>query len=157
MATDQGNPPSFGGSTLFSAVSNGTNQTTNIDAADNILFNTSDASRGSAALYSTATSIWALEAGRTYRLTGQAGALTFGGATGILVLQWFDITAGAFFGNQGMSLTIAATGQLNTTPQATAIISPTVATAVELRIVTETVLTAVSGTNNRATAFIQTL
>ena len=157
MPTGQGNPASFGGNTLFSAVSNSASNTTDINAGDGIVFDTLDASNGTAAVYDAATGIWALEAGRTYRLTGNLGGTTFSGADGIVVVRWFDLTAAAFFGNAGEQFPTSATAHISAVPEATAIFTPTVASTVELRIVSESDLTEVSDPPNLASAFIQTL
>jgi len=107
----------FSGTKDFVFAHSSATQSTNVGAADHLKFDTVDFSRpsvaqltgalgGAAVLLDTTTTYsntigaasvgrFSLRGGKLYKLECSPGYLLFSGATGVITLQWFDVTSGS--------------------------------------------------------------
>ena len=81
----------------------------------------------------TGNSRFTLKAGNTYRLMAQS-MLSNSSPTGAMWFQWYDVTGSAAIGTGGYAMTTDHTSTYSSMPLATAYITPSVDTDVELRI-----------------------
>lgn len=155
MASAQGAPASFSGA-QFVLASRTTAQTASVAANDPIVYETNQ-TEGQQISVVNATGVFSLAAGSTYLLEGGIGFATGSGATGALEVRWFNITAAAFIGVAASLGANTGTGDDGLGGTATAVVSPTVATTVELRIVSNTAVTGIGTTTQSPSGFVRVM
>jgi len=132
-------------STTFVSASLSADQTANIAATDHIEFDTKDTD-GGIVLQTGAgqlDGIFELKQDRTYKLSGQLRP-EFSGATGELVVAWYDITNATELGKRGIYQAQTNTDNSANQPLPEIIVEPTTDVTVELRIISVTALTALA-------------
>ncbi len=128
-------------------------QTTNISATNHIEFDTVD--EGDIVLQTgagQADGIFELKQDKTYVIKGQLRP-EFSGATGSLVVAWYDITNAAELGKRGIYEPTTQTADDANQPIPEIIVKPATDITVELRIISVTALTALANEYCIATMF----
>jgi hypothetical protein len=142
------------GTGTFCSASLAADQTTNIAATDHIEFDTLDEDGGITLQTGAgqADGIFELSAGKKYYLTG-AVRPEFSGATGQLVMAWYDITNTAELGKRAIYEAQTHTSNNADQPKAEIVITPTANITVEFRIIAVTALTALATEYSQVTIF----
>lgn len=145
-------------------------QSTNLTTSDHVKFDTVLASRGTSVVLDTTTTYsnsngaasigrFTLKAGLTYKLFAQLPYLLGSGATGLVDLQWNDVT-GTPVALPGtvQSLLVATTATNDVGGGAAfAVYTPASDALVELRILTATALTQLGTATREAFAVVETI
>jgi hypothetical protein len=142
------------GDGTYLSVSLSADQTTNISANDHIEFDTIDAD-GNIVLQTgagQADGIFELLGGKRYLLKGVLRP-EFSGATGQLVVAWYDITNSAELGKRGIYEAQTHASNNANQPLSDIIVVPSANITVELRIISVTALTALANEYCTATLF----
>ena len=153
--SNQGAPASFSGA-QFVLASRTTAQTADIAANDAILYETNQ-TEGEQISVVNGTGVFSLAAGSTYLLEGGIGFATGSGATGAVQVRWFNITTAGFIGVATSLGADTGTGDDGLGGVATAVLSPTVATTVELRVVSNTAVTGIGTTTQSPMGFVRVM
>lgn len=153
--SNQGAPASFSGA-QFALASRTTAQTADIAANDSILYETSEV-EGQQVAVAEATGIFTLAAGSTYLCEGSIGFATGSGTTGAVQLRWFNLTTSAFIGVACSLGADTGTADDGLGGVATAVLSPTVATTIELRVVSNTAVTGIGTTTQSPMGFVRVM
>jgi hypothetical protein len=118
---------------------------TNIGINDHIKFDTVKNSSGMGITLDTAAypalGRVTLQAGRTYKLEGSINSATFGGTTGYIFFQFYDVTNGVYIGNQGYIFAFDYSGNQGANGIATGYIKPGTSIQIELRFPSLNLLT----------------
>jgi hypothetical protein len=128
----------------FISASLSADQTANITATSHIEFDTTDS--GTIVLQTgvgQADGIFELKSGKTYVLNASLRP-EFSGATGSLVVAWYDITNTAELGKRAIYEPVTQTSDDANQPSASYILTPASDITVELRIISVTALTALA-------------
>ena len=144
IATNLSSDSATGTGTYCSA-SLAADQTTNIAANDHVEFDTLDTDGGITLQTGAgqADGIFELSAGKKYYLS--AGLRPeFSGATGSLVVAWYDITNTAEVGKRAIYEPVTQTTDDGNQPKAEVVITPSTNITLELRIISVTALTALA-------------
>jgi hypothetical protein len=139
-------PASAGtGTGTFATSSLSADQTTNIAANDHVEFDTLDEDGGITLQTGAgqADGIFELKSGKKYQLSAHLRP-EFSGATGQLVIAWYDITNTAEIGSRAIYESQTHASHNANQPVAEAIITPTANITVEVRIIAVTALTALA-------------
>lgn len=129
--------------TEYTVHTRSTNQSSNLNAGDQVEFNLDKGS----VIIANATGVFTLTAGKTYFLLGNVNCF-FSGNTGDLVLQWYDIGNAQFIGSANHSVCLSRTANVSGSETAMALFTAAPgANTVELRIVSETALTTLESGN----------
>ena len=142
------------GTGTFCSASLAADQTTNIAATNHIEFDTLDED-GGITLQTGAgqlDGIFELGAGKKYYLTG-AVRPEFSGATGQLVMAWYDITNTAELGKRAIYESQTHASNNADQPKAEIVITPTTNITIEFRIIAVTALTALATEYSQVTIF----
>ena len=133
------------GSGTFSTASLAADQTANIAATDHIEFDTLDEDGGVVLQTGAgqADGIFELSGGKKYQLSSHLRP-EFSGATGQLVIAWYDITNAAELGRRAIYETQTHASNNANQPVAEIIVTPTANITVEVRIIAVTALTALA-------------
>lgn len=99
-------------------------QTTGLTSNSNILFNSVNASAGTSVALNTSTGVFTLKAGRTYHLMGSVPFAAFSADGGYMAVQWYNITASAWIGEEGSTQPITRPVNEGKTCIFNAIVSP---------------------------------
>jgi hypothetical protein len=148
-------PQSFNGP-QFVLASRTTAQVASVSANDPIVYET-NTTAGSAVSVVNATGVFTLAAGRTYLLEGDIGFATGSGPTAALQVRWFNITGAAFIGVAASLGADTGTADDGLGGTARAVITPAVATTVELRIVSNTAVTGIGTTTASPSGFVRAI
>ena len=142
------------GTGTFCSASLAADQTTNIAATDHIEFDTLDEDGGITLQTGVgqADGIFELSAGKKYYLTG-AVRPEFSGATGQLVMAWYDITNTAELGKRAIYESQTHASNNADQPKAEIVITPTTNITIEFRIIAVTALTALATEYSQVTIF----
>ena len=154
IAVSTGSSSSGDGTGTFCSASLSADQTANIAATDHIEFDTLDED-GGITLQTGAgqlDGIFELGAGKKYYLTG-AVRPEFSGATGQLVMAWYDITNTAELGKRAIYEAQTHASNNANQPKAEIVITPPANITVEFRIIAVTALTALATEYSQATIF----
>jgi len=140
LSTDTGT-----GTGTFCTASLAADQTTNIAATDHVEFDTLDEDGGITLQTGAgqADGIFELSAGKKYFLSSLLRP-EFSGATGQLVIAWYDITNGAEIGKRAIYESQTHVSDNANQPAVEAIVTPTTNITVEVRIIAVTALTALA-------------
>jgi len=138
----------------FLTASLAADQTTNIAATDHVEFDTKDEDGGIVLQTGSgqADGIFELLGGRKYILSGQLRP-EFSGATGQLVIAWYDITNSAELGSRAIYEAQTHASDNANQPLAEILVTPTANITVELRIISVTALTALANEYCTASLF----
>ena len=149
LSTDTGT-----GTGTFCSASLAADQTTNITATDHVEFDTLDEDGGITLQTGAgqADGIFELSAGKKYYLSG-ALRPEFSGATGQLVVAWYDITNTAEIGKRAIYESQTHASNNANQPKCDVTFTPTTNVTVELRIISVTALTALATEYCQATIF----
>lgn len=133
------------GTGKFVTVSLAADQTTNIAATDHVEWDTIDEDGGIVLQTGAGQSdgIFELESGLKYQLSAHLRP-EFSGATGQLVIAWYDITNGAEIGRRAIYEAQTHASHNANQPVAEAIVTPATNITVEVRIIAVTALTALA-------------
>lgn len=144
--TSRKNPvPEGAGTGKFLTVSLAADQTANIAANDHVEFDTKDED-GKIVLQTgsgQADGIFELESGKKYELSAMLRP-EFSGATGQLVIAWYDITNSAEIGSRAIYEAQTHASHNANQPVAEAIVTPAANITAEVRIIAVTALTALA-------------
>jgi hypothetical protein len=153
IATSTGATNGTGDGTFLTA-SLSADQTTNIAATDHIEFDTKDEDGGIVLQTGAgqADGIFELSSGKKYQLSAHLRP-EFSGATGQLVIAWYDITNTAEIGSQAIYESQTHASHNANQPVAEAIITPATNITVEVRIIAVTALTALANEYSTANLF----
>jgi len=129
----------------FLTVSLAADQTTNIAATDHVEFDTKDEDGGIVLQTGAgqADGIFELSSGKKYQLSAHLRP-EFSGATGQLVIAWYDITNAAEIGSRAIYESQTHASHNANQPVAEAIVTPAANITVEVRIISVTALTALA-------------
>jgi len=129
----------------FLTVSLAADQITNIAATNHVEFDTKDEDGGIVLQTGAgqADGIFELSSGKKYQLSAHLRP-EFSGATGQLVIAWYDITNAAEIGSRAIYESQTNTSHNANQPVAEAIVTPAANITVEVRIISVTALTALA-------------
>jgi len=139
------------GTGKFCTASLAADQTTNLNANDHVEFDTLDEDGGTV-LQTGSGQIFELGSGTTYYLTASLRP-EYSGSTGEMVIVWYDITNSAEIGSRGIYVPPNTNESTSNQPVCQAIITPASNITVEVRIISETVLTALANEYCQASLF----
>jgi len=141
----QGTSVSSGGDGKFLTASLGADQTANIGANDHIEFDTKDEDGGIVLQTGSgqADGIFELSSGTKVQLSAHLRP-EFSGATGRLVIVWYDITNSAELGSRAIYQSTTHVAHTSDQPIAEIIVTPATNITVEVRIISVTALTALA-------------
>lgn len=142
------------GDGTFCSSSMAADQTTNISATNHIEFDTLDEDGGITLQTGTGQSdgIFELKAGKKYYLSASVRP-EFSGATGQLVLAWYDRDNTTEIGKRGIYESQTNTSNNANQPNVESVFTPTANVEVELRIISVTALTALANEYCNATIY----
>ena len=142
------------GDGTFCTASLSADQTTNLSATNHVEFDTLDEDGGITLQTGTgqANGIFELSSGKKYYLSAKLRP-EFSGATGQLVVAWYDITNTAEIGSRAIYESQTHASNNANQPAAECIITPTANITIELRIISVTALTALANEYCNANLF----
>ena len=142
------------GTGTFCSASIASDQTTNISTNNHVEFDTLDEDNGIVLQTGSGQSdgIFELSGGKKYYLSGVVRP-EFSGATGQLVMVWYDITNAAEIGKRAIYESQTNTSDNGNQPLAQITFTPDVNVTVEFRIISVTALTALANEYCQATIF----
>jgi len=154
IAVSSASDSSGTGTGKFVTVSLAADQTANLNANDHVEFDTLDEDGGTVLQTGAgqADGIFELGSGTTYYLTASLRP-EYSGSTGEMVIVWYDITNSAEIGSRGIYVPPNTNESTSNQPVCQATITPASNITVEVRIISETALTALANEYCQASLF----